>query len=92
MPHKVIAPQSCCPTEFVDCRSSSGINKPGEWRSVVVTDIGCSRELPKVRESRSRQDLLEVRSGIKTILKLNKGRLIGNILMLDAHEKCRFST
>ena len=45
---------SYCPTEFVDCESSSRIIKPGEWRSVVDKDIRCLRELSNVRGSRSR--------------------------------------
>ena len=49
---------------FVDCESSSGIIKPGEWRGVIDKDLGCLSELSDVRESRSRQDLLDFRNGI----------------------------
>ena len=45
---------SYCPTGFVDCKSSSRIIKPGEWRSVVDKDIRCLRELSNIRGSRSR--------------------------------------
>ena len=60
---------SYCPTESVDCKSSSGIIKPGEWRSVVHKDIGCLRELSNVRGSRSKQDLLDVRNDFKNCFK-----------------------
>ena len=40
----------------------------------------CLKELSNVRGSRSRQDLLDVRNGIKN------GRVIGNILTLEEHE------
>ena len=60
---------SYCPTDSVDFKNSSGIDKPGEWRSVVVKVVGCSRELPNVRGSKSRQDLLDLRSGIKDCFK-----------------------
>ena len=49
---------------FVDCESSSGIIKPEEWRGVIDKDLGCLSELSDVRESRSRQDLLDFRNGI----------------------------
>ena len=54
---------------FVDCESSSGIIKPGEWRGVIDKDLGCLSELSDVRESRSRQDLLDFRNGIKNYFK-----------------------
>ena len=64
---------SYCPTWFVDCESYSGIIKPREWRSVVDKDIGCLKDLPNVRWSRSRQDLLDIRNGIKNYVKTEKG-------------------
>ena len=60
---------SYCPTESFDFKNSSGIDKPGEWRSVVVKVVWCSRELPNVGGSKSRQDLLDFRSGIKDCFK-----------------------
>ena len=66
---------SYCPTGFVDCESSSGIIKPGEWRSVVDEDIGCLGQLSNVRGSRLRQDLLDVRNGIKNYFKTEQGQV-----------------
>ena len=66
---------SYCPTGYVDCESSSRTIKPGEWRNLVDKDIGCLRELPNVRGSRSRQDLLVVRDGIKNYFKIEQGQV-----------------
>ena len=66
---------SYLPTGFVDCKSSSRIIKPGEWRSVVHKGIRCLRELSNVRRSRSSQDLLDVRNGIKNYFKTEQGQV-----------------
>ena len=72
---------------FVDCESSSGIIKPGEWRGVIDKDIGCLSELSNVRESRSRQDLLGFRNGIKNYFKTEQRQVDCQFLALNAHEK-----
>ena len=66
---------SYCPAGFVDCENSSGIIKPGEWRSVVDNDMGCLRELPNIRGSRSKQNVLTVRNAIKDYFKTEEGQV-----------------
>ena len=66
---------SCCPTGFLDCKSSSRIIKPGEWKSLVEEDIGCLREFSNVTESKSRQDLLDTRNVIKNYFKTELGQV-----------------
>ena len=61
------------PAGFVDSEDKDGHLLPGEWRLSNSVDNGGLRDLPRVRGSRSRQDVLEVRNDLKEFLNSDEG-------------------